>query len=273
MLTARAKIESLGTDSKTVEMLFRDSDYHDSDEKRKCKSLADAVETIQPDNLRIEVAEQLLNLNIKQNNGRLLVERPEFASCFVKFLSPTYAKKLVDSQLDEIAKYRLSSYSTRSGDSEFECFNYDVVKLLLEAMDRKDAQAIFDDTRKRTLKEKNRIKFGAFHSGMSDKDVIVTSIAIGLNRPPSHESYSIDGVGYVSFLVFPRGLRYKLLEAEDLDFWDRFLNECVPLEKGETKYYYIENSDGYLYKSIKHRTIVTYDIHSGTLRLGKFGED
>ena len=60
-----------------------------------------------------------------------------------------------------------------------------------------------------------------------------------------------------------------------IDFWEIFLNKCVPLEKGQSEYKYYENEDSgkYLYKSIKQRAIVTYDHHSGQLRIGTFGGD
>ena len=250
MLEARAKIESLGVDSKTVEKMFSVWE----DEKRD--SLFNAIETIQPKDLRNEVAEQLLGLNIKQNDGRLCINLSDYWSRFLGFVSPAYAKKLFDALPDKFS-------------------DFDVIKSLLDKMDRKDAKAIFDDTRKRTAAGKQKIKFGGFYPGMSEKDLIVTSVFLGLDSPPYYTTDHIDGVGHVRFLVFPRSLRYKLLEAEDLDFWEIFLNKCVPLEKGQSEYKYYENEDSgkYLYKSIKQRTIVTYDHHSGQLRIGTFGGD
>ena len=261
-LEARAKIESLGVDSYAIKKIFQYFDgLHlaaDRDFDKARNSLFDAIDSIQSRNLRNEVAEQLLGLNIKENDGRLHIDRSDFVSRFMRLLSPTCAKKLFDIRFDEI--------------SNDERLNYAVIKSLLETMDRKDAKAIFDDTRKRTAAEKNRIKFGGFYPGMSQKDVIVTSIAIGLDAPPRY-SFDWGPVYGGRFLVFPRGLRYKLLEAEDLDFWEVFLNECVPPENGRFKYRFDEDSGKYLYTSIKYHAKVIYDSHSGELRLGTFGND
>lgn len=140
---------------------------------------------------------------------------------------------------------------------------------------------------------KTRIHFEGFYVGMPLREYyIMKAYKGGAPSMPSEDitfifswtSYHTD----LPSLTFSRGLRYKLFEKEDGEFWSAFMRKYIPAGKkkslGEAigdaldggTYSYQEGYDDelrercYIYKSMKYGTKVTFGQESGKLILEEY---